>query len=143
MLVVLLAAAGVCLGVVAALPPAPIALAALAIGMGTLGMGNGSVFQMVPNRFASSVGIMTGLVGAAGGLGGFLLPSILGVIKDRTGSFGYGFSVVTLLMFVGVGCLVCLRPYWRRSWPAEAAMRSGVISKERALQGEYASAATQ
>jgi NNP family nitrate/nitrite transporter-like MFS transporter len=142
MLVLLLAGAGACLGVVAALPPAPFALAALAIGMGMLGMGNGSVFQMVPNRFAGSVGIMTGIVGAAGGLGGFLLPSILGIVKDRTGSFGYGFAVVTLLMFLGVGALVSLRPYWRRTWPAEAAMRSGVISKANARQEDYASAAT-
>ena len=77
---------------VATLPAAGVALAFLAVGMGLLGMGNGSVFQLVPQRFPGAVGIMTGIVGAAGGLGGFLLPSLLGTLKDKTGSFGTGFA---------------------------------------------------
>ena len=48
------------------------------------------VFQLVPQRFPDSVGIMTGVVGAAGGFGGFMLPSVLGTMKDRTASFGSG-----------------------------------------------------
>ena len=39
----------------------------LFIAMMALGMGNGSVFQLVPQRFRQEVGIMTGIVGAAGG----------------------------------------------------------------------------
>ena len=127
LLVGLLAGAGACLAGVATLPPAWLALAFLAIGMGLLGMGNGSVFQLVPQRFANSVGIMTGIVGAAGGLGGFLLPSLLGVVKDRTGSFGIGFGVLTLLMLCGVATLLALHKYWRETWPREAAMRAGIV----------------
>ena len=97
MLLVLLAGIAVCLAGVATLPPAMAALALLAGAMAMMGMGNGSVFQLVPQRFAGRVGIMTGIVGAAGGFGGFLLPSALGAIKDRTGSFGLGFA---LLAFV-------------------------------------------
>ena len=51
-----------------------------------LGMGNGAVFQLVPQRFAGRMGIITGVVGAAGGLGGFFLPSMLGAAKDATGA---------------------------------------------------------
>ncbi|MNI58273.1 putative nitrate transporter NarT [compost metagenome] len=40
--------------------------------------GNGSVFQLVPQRFGSEIGLVTGIVGAAGGLGGYALPLILG-----------------------------------------------------------------
>jgi NNP family nitrate/nitrite transporter-like MFS transporter len=43
-----------------------------------LGMGNGAVFQLVPQRFRKEIGVMTGLVGMAGGIGGFYLASSLG-----------------------------------------------------------------
>ncbi|HUQ92709.1 MAG TPA: MFS transporter [Bryobacteraceae bacterium] len=88
MLLVLLAGAGLCLGAVGSLPTKWIALSFLAAGMGMLGMGNGCVFQLVPQRFPDRVGLITGIVGAAGGFGGFLLPSLLGSVKDSTGSFG-------------------------------------------------------
>ena len=99
------------------LPPATVALALLAVGMGLLGMGNGSVFQLVPQRFPRSVGIMTGIVGAAGGFGGFLLPTVLGFLKDKAGSFGVGFAAVALMMFAGFAVLLGLRSSWRRTWP--------------------------
>ncbi len=58
-----------------------------------LGSGNGSVFQLVPVRFKNEVGVITGFVGAFGGLGGFFLPNILGSIKSLTGSYSYGYMV--------------------------------------------------
>jgi MFS transporter, NNP family, nitrate/nitrite transporter len=45
------------------------------IGMLALGMGNGSVFQPVPQRFKREIGVMTGLIGMSGGIGGFYLAS--------------------------------------------------------------------
>jgi NNP family nitrate/nitrite transporter-like MFS transporter len=80
--------------------------------MGCLGMGNGSVFQLVPLRFKEEIGVITGIVGAAGGLGGFFLPSILGFLKDRTGSFSGGFVAF------GVLALVCAITLWvvARRW---------------------------
>lgn len=131
MLVVLLSVAGLCLAGVAALPPPAICLGLLAVTMATLGMGNGSVFQLVPQRFPDRVGIMTGLVGAAGGFGGFLLPSLLGFVKDRTGSFGIGFAILAAFMLSGVGVLVALNGFWSRTWPKEAAHRAGLLSGSR------------
>jgi len=58
------------------LPPLPLATPLLFLTLTCLGMGNGSVFQLVPQRFRSEIGVITGIVGAAGGLGGFsFLPS--------------------------------------------------------------------
>ena len=131
MLLVLLSGAGLCLAGVATLPSAGLALAFLAFAMAMLGMGNGSVFQLVPQRFPDRVGIMTGLVGAAGGFGGFLLPSLLGIVKDKTGSFGIGFAVLTALMFSGVAALIGLKGFWANTWTKEAAVRAGLRSKER------------
>ena len=138
LLVGLLAGAGLCMGGVATLPTAALALAFLAIGMGLLGMGNGSVFQLVPQRFPKSVGVLTGIVGAAGGLGGFFLPSLLGMLKDKTGSFGIGFAILAILAGGGVLTLVLLRRPWSRDWPEDAAVRAGLLTKTEELAGSYA-----
>ncbi len=86
------------LAVASTLPPLPAVIAILFVALGCLGMGNGAVFQLVPQRFADRMGLVTGIVGAAGGLGGFFLPSMLGAIKDSTGSYGPGL----LLLAAGV-----------------------------------------
>jgi MFS transporter, NNP family, nitrate/nitrite transporter len=77
-----------------------------ALGMAAaIGLGNGAVFKLVPEYFPKSVGGVTGLVGAAGGLGGFFPPLVLGVIKQQTGSFTYGF---VLLSGFALFCLLVL-----------------------------------
>jgi len=79
-----------------------------ALGMATaVGLGNGAVFKLVPEYFPKSVGSVTGLVGAAGGLGGFFPPLVLGGIKQATGSFTGGF--VLLAMFA----LTCFLIVWQ------------------------------
>lgn len=88
------------------LPPIWLATFLMFLGMACLGMGNGSVFQLVPLRFQKEIGVMTGVVGAAGGLGGFFLPTILGFFKDTAGSYGVGFAVFA---FASVSALVALR----------------------------------
>lgn len=80
--------------------------------MGILGLGNGSIFQLVPQRFRKEIGIVTGFIGAAGGLGGFLMPSVLGLLKGRTGTYASGFL---FLAVTGVCCLVVLLGQ-RRRW---------------------------
>ncbi len=79
-----------------------------AIGMAmAIGLGNGAVFKLVPEYFPTTVGSVTGLVGAAGGLGGFFPPLVLGVLKKSTGSFTLGF--VFLGIFAAL-CLLVVRP---------------------------------
>jgi len=86
-----------------------------------LGAGNGAVFQLVPQRFGAEIGVMTGLIGMAGGIGGFLLAAGLGVIKQHTDSYALG-----LWVFAGVALLawVSLRGithHWRSQWTAGTA----------------------
>lgn len=127
MLLVLLSGACVSLGLIATLPPVSIAVGLLALAMAMLGMGNGSVFQLVPQRFAERVGIMTGLVGAAGGFGGFLLPSLLGSTKDATGTFRTGFIILAIAFLCGATALFSLRKTWIKTWPAGAVQRAGLL----------------
>jgi MFS transporter, NNP family, nitrate/nitrite transporter len=130
MLLMLLSAACLSLALIATLPPVFVAVGLLAFAMAMLGMGNGSVFQLVPQRFADRVGIMTGLVGAAGGFGGFLLPSLLGSTKDATGSFRAGFLILAGAFLGGAAALFALRKVWIRTWPVEAVERAGLGSSE-------------
>lgn len=74
-----------------------------ALGMAAaIGLGNGAVFKLVPEYFPQSVGAVTGLVGAAGGLGGFFPPLVLGALRQATGTFTPGF------VLLGVFALLCL-----------------------------------
>jgi nitrate/nitrite transporter NarK len=67
-----------------------------------LGLGNGAVFKLVPQYFPRETGTVTGLVGAAGGLGGFFPPLLLGVIRSQTGTYTLGF------VFLSAFALLCL-----------------------------------
>ncbi|ANS74229.1 MFS transporter [Paenibacillus yonginensis] len=92
--------------------------------MACLGMGNGSVFQIIPQRFSSEIGVITGIVGAAGGLGGYLLPSyVLGPLKEHTGSQVAGFLVVGSIVLLTTLVFYAVTRSWKRSW---AAAQSGV-----------------
>lgn len=68
----------------------------------SIGLGNGAVFKLVPQYFPRETGTVTGLVGAAGGLGGFFPPLVLGVVKQRTDSYALGF------VFLSAYALICL-----------------------------------
>lgn len=67
------------------------------------GLGNGAVFKLVAEYYPAKTGAVTGVVGAAGGLGGFFPPLVLGVMRDTTGSYAIGF---VLLALFAVGCLL-------------------------------------
>jgi NNP family nitrate/nitrite transporter-like MFS transporter len=84
-----------------------------ALGMAAaIGLGNGAVFKLVPQHFPAAVGSVTGLVGAAGGLGGFFPPLVLGFVRQRTGTFTPGF---VLLSAFSLACLgVCVLTARRR-----------------------------
>jgi NNP family nitrate/nitrite transporter-like MFS transporter len=86
------------------------------IGMLALGMGNGSVFQLVPQRFQREIGVMTGLVGMSGGVGGFYLASSLGYSKQLTGSYGPGFLVFAVLAGLALVGISGVRRRWRTTW---------------------------
>lgn len=83
--------------VVGALPPLAWAVPALVAAVAGMGFGNGVVFRIVSDRYPKQMGTASGLIGAAGGLGGFLLPAWLGALKDVTGTYQSGFLVFAVL----------------------------------------------
>lgn len=97
-----------------------LALVGFMLAMGTLGFGNGAVFQLVPQRFRKEIGVMTGLVGMAGGAGGFYLAASLGYIKGLTGSYQLGLLIFAGLSFVALVGLTVVKQRWRTTWGAAA-----------------------
>jgi NNP family nitrate/nitrite transporter-like MFS transporter len=94
---------------------APLTAACLTMAV-ALGLGTGAVFKLVPEWFPDRVGSVTGVVGAAGGLGGFFPPLVMGVVKSSTGGYGIGFLLMAL---VAAACIVVLGTVAARS-PAPA-----------------------
>jgi NNP family nitrate/nitrite transporter-like MFS transporter len=94
------------------------ALGLFAVAMLAFGMGNGSVFQLVPQRFRHEIGVMTGLVGMTGGVGGFFLASSLGLSKQLAGTYQIGllgFAALAVLALVGISVI---KQRWRTTWGA-------------------------
>jgi NNP family nitrate/nitrite transporter-like MFS transporter len=77
-----------------------------------LGLGNGAVFKLVPQYFPKETATITGLVGAFGGLGGFFPPLVLGVLRDATGAYTWGFIFLAIfaLFCLAVNYFVFLKP---------------------------------
>ncbi|WP_456290015.1 NarK/NasA family nitrate transporter [Paenibacillus sp. AK002] len=116
MLMFLYAGAAIMLIGVSFLPPLWLVVTLLFIGMMCLGAGNGSVFQLVPQRFAGEIGLVTGIVGAAGGLGGYALPLILGRLYQATGSYTAGFIILSFIAAASLALTIVMQLKWRRSW---------------------------
>lgn len=94
------------------------ALLLFVCAMLALGMGNGAVFQLVPQRFRSEIGVMTGLVGMAGGIGGFYLASSLGYSRQLSGSYQTGLVIFAALAIVALIGLTAVKSRWRTTWGA-------------------------
>ncbi|MCM3718808.1 MFS transporter [Fictibacillus phosphorivorans] len=69
-----------------------------------LGAGNGAVFKLVPEVAPGKTGASAGIIGAIGGIGGFILPLVFGMTKDMIGSYTPGFvlfSIFSALCLIG------------------------------------------
>ena len=112
--------AAIALALVGYMPDVATALGIFVLAMLALGTGNGAVFQLVPQRFAAEIGVMTGLVGMAGGVGGFYLASSLGVAKQLTGSFAPGFLIFAGLALAALAGITAVKAGWRQRWGTAA-----------------------
>jgi NNP family nitrate/nitrite transporter-like MFS transporter len=118
----LLVAIAVCnFGFAMLMPPLAGGVALLVVLYVCFGLGNGATFQLVPHRWKGKTGVMTGIIGAAGGIGGFYLPVIMGMARQSTGSYQPGFATFAMLAALAFVLVATLHRQWL-AWalPAEA-----------------------
>jgi MFS transporter, NNP family, nitrate/nitrite transporter len=77
---------------------------------------------------------VTGLVGAAGGLGGFFLPTVLGAARDLTGSYATGLLLFAGVFAIGTIVLLELGTRWTATWNDRAVDRAGVFCYRTAIR---------
>jgi len=120
-LTVVLAVTFVFYGLASLLLPIGITAALFIIGMAFLGIGSGAIFQLVPQCFQTELGVATGLVGTFGGIGGFLIPIMMGYMNLSLNSYASGWVVLAdfaFIAFIALRILVILDRNWRSSWAA-------------------------
>ena len=96
------------------------AIVVLFLIMASLGMANGAVFQLVPQRFGKDIGIMTGIVGCAGGLGGTALIKTLGWSKGAFDGYAAGFLIFAAVVLIAILGLGLVKTRWRTTWGVSA-----------------------
>ncbi len=126
MLTILYGAVALLFLAVAQLPSLAITVGIFFVIMACLGVGNGSVFQLVPQRYKHRVGAATGILGAAGGIGGFFLPTTLGWVKQTTGGYAGGLMLLAALAVLALTVLAIAQSGWVGVWIA----RHGRVQSE-------------
>ena len=92
-----------------ALSPEITGVTIAALGLAALlGLGNGAVFKLVAQYFPRNTGVVTGVVGAAGGIGGFFPPMVMGAVRDLTGSYAIGLALLALVAAACLALDVCV-----------------------------------
>src|SRR5260370_15579329 len=108
-------------GLASLLSPISLTGAVFIMGMALLGIGGGAIFQLVPQCFQTELGVATGLVGTFGGIGGFLIPIMMGYMNLSLNSYASGWVVLAdfaFIAFIALRILVILDRNWRSSWAA-------------------------
>ena len=81
-----------------------------------LGAGNGATFQLVPLRWPLTTAVAGGMIGEIGALGGGILPNVLGISKQHTGSFATGFALYATFALCVLIVLRVVSRRWTRTW---------------------------
>lgn len=110
--------AAACLLAAAVLPALWLNVMVLLVASGCFGMANGSIFQLLPQRFPREMGLMAGLVGCFGGIGGFVLATSMGFSKGWSGSYAPGFLLFAVLTATALAGLCSVKYRWRSTWGA-------------------------
>ncbi|MDP4170669.1 MAG: MFS transporter [Bacillota bacterium] len=88
------------------------------------GIGNGTIFKLVPYYFSKQAGIVNGIVSAMGGLGGFFPPIVLTIVFNITGHYAIGF--MSLAMFALASFVIVVWMYYLEKLSLETKIMENV-----------------
>jgi len=91
-----------------------VAVVLMVTAVGIMGVGNGVILQLASEWFPKQIGLASGVVGAAGGIGGFLLPLWLGTLKEVTGSYRTGLWMFAVAAAIAWGTVLMTERRARR-----------------------------
>ena len=111
----------------ATMPPLVGGIALLFAMYACFGLGNGATFQLVPQRWQGKTGVMTGIIGAAGGIGGFYLPVVMSMARESTGSYQMGFVTFGCFAALAFVLVVAARSKWM-AWAMSGHIESAHLS---------------
>ena len=81
-----------------------------------LGAGNGALFQLVPLRWPATTAVAGSMIGEIGALGGAIVPNAMGLSKQFSGTYLWGFVVVAVLAIVMLIMLRTVQIRWTKTW---------------------------
>lgn len=97
------------------------------LAFAALGAGNGALFQLVPLRWPASTAVASSMIGEVGALGGGLVPNAMGLSKQYTGTYLWGFVAFALLAAASLLMMRRMQLRWTRTW-AEKGGRARVAA---------------
>lgn len=98
-----------------------------------LGAGNGALFQLVPLRWPLTTAVAGSMIGEIGALGGSFIPNAMGISKQSTGSFAWGFIAFAILGLIAFIVLRVAQKKWTKSW-VDKGGKARIIKKEVELE---------
>lgn len=87
-----------------------------AICFAALGASNGALFQLVPLRWPLATAVASSMIGEIGALGGSFIPNAMGISKQNTGTYAWGFFSFAVLAIIGLIVLRIAQRKWTQTW---------------------------
>ena len=84
--------------------------------------GKASVFKYISDEYPHNIGAISGIVGLAGGLGGFVLPIMFGALMDLTGIRSSAFMLLYGIVWVSLTWM-----YWTEVRRSEVMGKNAVV----------------
>ncbi len=88
----------------------------LMICFAALGVGNGALFQLVPLRWPLTTAVAASMIGEFGALGGSIVPNAMGLSRQYTGTYFWGFALFVLLSLGVLSMMRAMQIRWTRTW---------------------------
>lgn len=100
----------------ALLPPIQMFILFIVLMSAGMGVGNGSVFQLLPLRYPHAKAITSGVVGEFGALGGAFIPMAMGFSMGTFQTYSGGFIIYGITSVIALGVLLVVQHRWTTSW---------------------------